>query len=63
MGRLAVQNMLRQTQLSPTRHNYRCKATTKAGTRCKLHGHNGYCHRHRLPTVDEELAAERARKE
>lgn len=39
---------------------YRCQALTKAGRRCRLHGPNGYCHLHRLETVDEQMARERA---
>lgn len=58
MGRLAIQNMHRTWMR--THHSYRCQATTKAGTRCKRRGPNGYCHLHRLPSVDEELAAEKA---
>lgn len=60
MGRLAVQNMHRTKMRY--QNVYRCQATTKAGTRCKLHGPNGRCHLHRLPTVDEEYAKELAER-
>jgi len=39
----------------------RCIATTKAGARCKRRGEYGRCAAHRLKTVAEEMAEERAK--
>ena len=61
MGHLAQQNSNRAWKIH--RSNYRCKAITKAGAQCKLHGPHHRCHKHRLETVDEQLKRERNQKD